>query len=92
MYLIIGGYEWLLVVAAVIVILIWGPSKLPALARGVGEALREFRKASSGEAEKEEAERKLLETAKSLGISTEGKTKEQLLEEINKKIQELKKG
>ncbi len=99
MYLILGGQEWLVVLIALVIILIWGPSKLPSLARGMGEAIREFRKAASGVAEeevrrvekKEEIDQKIIEMARSLGISTEGKTKEQILDEINKKLAELKK-
>jgi Sec-independent protein translocase TatA len=99
MYLFFGGQEWLVVLIALVIILIWGPSKLPSLARGMGEAIREFRKAASGVAEeevrrvekKEEIDQKIIEMARSLGISTEGKTKEQILDEINKKLAELKK-
>lgn len=89
----------MVVLIALVIILIWGPSKLPSLARGMGEAIREFRKAASGVAEeevrrvekKEEIDQKIIEMARSLGISTEGKTKEQILDEINKKLAELKK-
>ncbi|ABP50257.1 MULTISPECIES: twin-arginine translocase TatA/TatE family subunit [Pyrobaculum] len=98
MYLILGGQEWIVILIAIVIILIWGPSKLPSLARGMGEAIREFRKAASGIEEepkrvekKEEIDQKIVEMAKSLGISTEGKTKEQILDEINKKLAELKK-
>lgn len=98
MYLILGGQEWIVILIAIVIILIWGPSKLPSLARGMGEAIREFRKAASGIEEepkrvekKEEIDQKIIEMAKSLGISTEGKTKEQILDEINKKLAELKK-
>jgi len=99
MYLILAGQEWLVVLIALVIILIWGPSKLPSLARGMGEAIREFRKAASGVAEeevrrvekKEEIDQKIIEMARSLGISTEGKTREQILDEINKKLAELKK-
>ncbi len=99
MYLIVGGQEWLIILIALVIILIWGPSKLPSLARGMGEAIREFRKAASGVAEeevrrvekKEEIDQKIIEMARSLGISTEGKTKEQILDEINRKLAELKK-
>lgn len=98
MYLIFGGQEWIVILIALVIILIWGPSKLPSLARGMGEAIREFRKAASGIEEeprrvekKEEIDQKIVEMAKSLGISTEGKTKEQILDEINKKLAELKK-
>lgn len=38
----IGGTE--LVVILVIVLLIFGPSKLPALARSMGQAIKEFKK------------------------------------------------
>ncbi len=99
MYLFVGPQEWLIILIALVIILIWGPSKLPSLARGMGEAIREFRKAASGVAEeevrrvekKEEIDQKIIEMARSLGISTEGKTKEQILDEINKKLAELKK-
>ncbi len=98
MYLPIGGQEWIIILIAIVIILIWGPSKLPSLARGMGEAIREFRKAASGVEEevkrtekKEEIDQKIIEMARSLGISTEGKTKEQILDEINKRLDELKK-
>ncbi|AET34218.1 Sec-independent protein translocase subunit TatA/TatB [Pyrobaculum ferrireducens] len=98
MYLILAGQEWIIVLIAIVIILIWGPSKLPSLARGMGEAIREFRKAASGIEEepkraerREEIDQKIIELAKSLGISTEGKTKEQILDEVNKRLAELKK-
>ncbi|RFB00246.1 Sec-independent protein translocase subunit TatA/TatB [Pyrobaculum aerophilum] len=97
MYLFVGPQEMILILIAIVIILIWGPSKLPALARGMGEAIREFRRAASGveehkrEEKKEEIDQKIIEMARSLGISTEGKTKEQILDEINKKLAELKK-
>jgi sec-independent protein translocase protein TatA len=98
MYLLLGGQEWIVILIAIVIILIWGPSKLPSLARGMGEAIREFRKAASGIEEeprrvekKEEVDQKIIELAKSLGISTEGKTREQILDEVNKRLAELKK-
>jgi sec-independent protein translocase protein TatA len=98
MYLLVGPQEWLIILIALVIILIWGPSKLPSLARGMGEAIKEFRKAASGAAEEEvrsvekkEVDQKIIEMARSLGISTEGKTKEQILDEINRKLAELKK-
>ena len=40
------GMEW--VILFLIVLLIFGPSKLPQLAKGLGQAVYEFRKASQG--------------------------------------------
>ncbi len=37
-----------LLIILVILLLILGPTKLPALARGLGQAMREFKKASQG--------------------------------------------
>jgi sec-independent protein translocase protein TatA len=92
MLLFITGQDWLIILIAVVILLIWGPSKLPALARGIGQALHEFRRASQGLATNEDEEyRKLLDVARSLGISTEGKTKEQILEEVNQKVKEVNK-
>lgn len=40
-----------LLVILLIILIILGPSKLPELARALGESIREFRKAASGENE-----------------------------------------
>ncbi len=40
-----GGIEWLVIV--LIVLLMFGAKKIPELARGLGQGLTEFRKASS---------------------------------------------
>ncbi len=39
-----GGYEWIIIL--VVVLIFFGPKKLPELARGLGKGLREFRQAS----------------------------------------------
>ncbi|MBM65429.1 MAG: twin-arginine translocase TatA/TatE family subunit [Myxococcales bacterium] len=39
-----GGYEWIVIL--VVVLIFFGPKKLPELARGLGKGLREFRQAS----------------------------------------------
>ena len=94
------GYEWLIVVGVILVIFIWGPQKLPELARSIGLAKKEFDKAAK-EASTTTSETTtataspagtvssigdpLIVAAQSLGISTEGKTKEEIAKEIAEK-------
>lgn len=42
-----GGHMWLLLILLAIVLIIWGPGKLPDVGAGMGRAIREFRKATS---------------------------------------------
>lgn len=77
-----------------IVLLIFGPTKLPQLARGLGQAIYEFRRASQGLTEEEKKQvksRKELESideetlkklAEKLGVDSKNKDKEQLITEI----------
>lgn len=99
------GMEWVIILF--IILLIFGPTKLPQLARGLGKALYEFRRASQGLVEEEEEEKKkkpaaakpsaeaksstgtteisdelLKQLAAKLGITTEGKSREDLLKEV----------
>ncbi len=46
-----------LLIILLIIFIIVGPGKLPQLVRALGEALREFKKAASGEYEEEKRER-----------------------------------
>jgi len=48
----LGGPETLLILA--VVLLLFGGSKLPALARGMGQSIREFKKAANEDEEKVE--------------------------------------
>jgi TatA/E family protein of Tat protein translocase len=41
------GHWWIIAIVLVIVLIIWGPGKLPDVGSGLGRAIREFRKASS---------------------------------------------
>lgn len=103
---------WEIALILLIVLILFGPKKLPELAKSVGQAVREYKKASEGVLEElspastakpltpqekpaqnviEEREKKaLIEAAKKLGIETEGKTIEQISEEIIKKTEENK--
>jgi len=90
------GWEWIVILIVAIVIFLWGPSKIPELARALGKAKGEFERASKEfeEAAKIEPEKSsesksddaLIEIAKKLGINTEGKTREQISQEIIGKV------
>ncbi len=43
----IGGHWWIIAIVLVIVLIIWGPGKLPDVGSGLGRAIHEFRKAST---------------------------------------------
>jgi sec-independent protein translocase protein TatA len=85
--------QWIVIGVIVIAIFLWGPQKLPELARGLGRAKKEFDNASKdvegsftgtaqSEATPKSADQVLLDTARQLGITTEGKTREQISQEI----------
>jgi sec-independent protein translocase protein TatA len=108
------GWEWIIIGVVAIVIIMWGPAKIPQFARALGQAKGEFSKASKefNDAAKLDSSNQpvnnaqpqvapvpvstikskdqlLLETAQGLGIPTEGKTREQLSEEISMKAKLL---
>ena len=82
------GYEWLIVLGILLVVFLWGPQKLPELARSIGLAKKEFDKAAkevsspSSTPASQPATDPLIVAAKNLGLSTEGKTKEEIAKEI----------
>ena len=86
----IGGGELLLIIA--IAVLLFGANKIPELARNMGKAVGEFKKAqkeTEDELKKIEQKPKLTKVqkmAKDLGIDIEGKTEEELLDEINRML------
>jgi sec-independent protein translocase protein TatA len=41
-----GGHIWLVAILLVVVLIIWGPGKLPDIGSGMGRAIREFRRTS----------------------------------------------
>jgi sec-independent protein translocase protein TatA len=80
--------------AIVVVVFLWGPKKIPELARSIGLARKEFTQASkesanptTGQLTAENApDQTLIDTARKLGINTEGKTREQISEEIVNRV------
>jgi len=96
----LGGWEWIVIILAVVVILVWGPTKIPELARGLGRARGEFERASKEYAGKPletevassrtSGDEMMLVIAKGLGINTEGKSKEQIFQEIILNIKAIK--
>ncbi|PNV77208.1 MAG: twin-arginine translocase TatA/TatE family subunit [Thermoproteota archaeon] len=81
----ITSWETIIIAIIILALIIWGPQKLPEFARAIGQARREFEKASREEPKKEDLDEQIIKLAKELGISTEGKTKEQILQEIAEK-------
>ena len=88
-----------IVLIVAVIVLLFGASRLPELARSVGKSAGEFKKAqkeaeiSYQEFEKslkdttpEEKETKIQKMAKEQGIETAGKTDDQLLDEISAKM------
>jgi len=81
----IGWPELILILA--IVLLLFGASRLKGLAKAVGESVQEFKKATSEspKTRKEEKEEAIIEAARKMGVETEGKSIEQVLNDMNKK-------
>ena len=81
----IQGWEWVIIVLAIL--LLFGAKKLPELAKGLGKGIREFKKASSeityemdrqvekDDHEKEQARRRESESAEEKPAQTEVKKK-----------------
>jgi TatA/E family protein of Tat protein translocase len=108
----IDGIEWIIVGVVAIVIIMWGPAKIPEFAKALGRAKGEFSKAQKDftdaatsslntttttvtVAEPKPAttikskDEILLETAQRLGIPTDGKTREQITDEVSMKVKQL---
>ena len=107
----LDGLDWIIVGVIAIVIIMWGPQKIPEFAKSLGRAKGEFEKAQKEftnaaltaeptaaaanvavNASKQTIITKdmmLLEAAQKLGIATDGKTREQISEEISMKAKSL---
>jgi sec-independent protein translocase protein TatA len=94
--------QLILLAVIVIVIFLWGPQKIPELARALGRARKEFDQASKEltnpgstalaptgtPAPNKTGDEALMNTARQLGITTEGKTREQISDEIVKRVKD----
>lgn len=79
------GLPEALVILALVMLLIFAPSKLPQLARAIGQSIKEIKKATR-EVEEEVVDEKLLKIARELGIETEGKSREEIIGEVMEKL------
>jgi len=109
----LDGWDLVIVGIIAIVIIMWGPAKIPEFAKALGRAKGEFSKAQkefTDAASTTEStatttnaafaapkpaptiktnDEMLLETAQRLGIPTDGKTREQISDEISVKVRLL---
>lgn len=88
--------QWVVIGIVVVAIFLWGPQKIPQLAKALGSAKREFDNATkefqgavsstvqapSTVSNVMTGDQILLDTARQLGIDTGGKTREQISQEI----------
>lgn len=83
--------ELIVTLIIALALFIWGPSKIPELARALGKAKKEFELAQKEYANSSSAsipqqntnsETTLVKIATMLGIRTEGKTEEEIAKEI----------
>jgi sec-independent protein translocase protein TatA len=79
-------YEWLIILVIIVVLFVWGPQKLPEFAKSIGQARAEIDKAyhtaSNPSLTTTTETDQLIDTARKLGISTEGRTRAQISDEI----------
>ena len=93
----LAGLEWIVVGVIVLVIFVWGPGKLPEVAKSLGRARKEFEEASRGLTQttpspriEEQASDSLIDVARKLGIQTEGKTRQEISDEVVRAAQTKK--
>ncbi len=80
----IGWQE--LVLILIILIFLFGATRMRGLAKGLGDSIREFKNASKDQPdEKEDTDEVIKKAAEKMGISTEGKDVKQILREMEKK-------
>ena len=91
-----GGFEWVIILIVIAVLLLFGPQKLPELAKSIGRAWGEFRRGKMEvereirqEFQQEESKdlgARLRDTARELGIETTGRRDSEIKLEIARRI------
>jgi sec-independent protein translocase protein TatA len=91
-----GGFEWVILLIIIAVLLLFGPQKLPELARSIGRALGEFQRGRMEiqreirqEFQQEEAKdfgTRLRDCARELSIDTTGRRDSEIKMEIARRI------
>jgi sec-independent protein translocase protein TatA len=91
-----GGFEWIILLIIIAIILLFGPKKLPELARSIGRAWGELRRGKMDverqikeELQLDEAQdfgAKLRASARELGIDSTGKKDSDLKLEIARRV------
>ncbi len=76
------GFEWLIVIAIILLVFLFKPKTITDLARSMGQVVAEFKKGKQETPLGGKGDELLAETAEKLGIRTEGKTANQIREEI----------
>jgi sec-independent protein translocase protein TatA len=81
-----------LVIILVILIFLFGASRLKGLAKALGESVREFKEATSEspKTKRQEEEEAITKAAEKMGVRTEGKSVEQILHTMSEKAAEKK--
>jgi sec-independent protein translocase protein TatA len=91
-----GGFEWVILLIVIAVLLLFGPQKLPELAKSIGRAWGEFRRGKMEvereirqEFQQEESKdfgARLRDSARELGIETMGRRDSEIKLEIARRI------
>lgn len=94
----IEGFEWIIILVIIAALFLFGPQKLPELARGTGRALGEFRRGQM-EVQREITQQfgpnaadprtKEERAAQALGVSTAGKSELQLKLDIARSLDKV---
>jgi|GEM_PF-358513 len=94
-----GGFEWIIILIIIAILLLFGPQKIPELARGLGRALGEFRRgkaelerevsAEIAAADTRDQRLRVEKTASALGIQTAGRSESQIKLDIARAVDKV---